>query len=81
MPTTSEHTIEQILTSVVYESPYMRLCEDQIRRPDGSKGTYSYVEKPDFALIIAIENDGLHLRSQTAPQRSSTETDPCIGCG
>ena len=42
----------------------MRLREDGIRRPDGSTGTYAYVEKPDFALIIPAENGGFHLVEQ-----------------
>lgn len=64
MQETEEQTIRQMSTRVVYETPYMRLREDQIRRPDGSDGIYSYVEKPDFALIIAIENGGFHLIEQ-----------------
>jgi 8-oxo-dGTP pyrophosphatase MutT (NUDIX family) len=42
----------------------MTLREDVIRRPDGSKGIYAYVEKPDFALIIPIERGGFHLVEQ-----------------
>jgi 8-oxo-dGTP pyrophosphatase MutT (NUDIX family) len=38
--------------------------EDQIRRPDGSGGIYSYIDKPDFALVIAAENGGFHLVEQ-----------------
>lgn len=64
MRRTEEQIIEQVATRVVYENAYMRLREDQIRRPDGSNGIYSYVEKPDFALIIAVENDGFHLVEQ-----------------
>ncbi|TDD54623.1 NUDIX hydrolase [Nonomuraea terrae] len=60
----TEHPIQQLSTEIVYESPYMRLREDRIRRLDGSDGLYTYVEKPDFALIIAIENDGFHLVEQ-----------------
>ena len=56
--------IEQVSTRVVYENSHMRLREDAIRRPDGSPGTYAYVEKPDFALIIPAENDGFHLVEQ-----------------
>lgn len=56
--------IEQTSTRVVYENVHMRLREDGIRRPDGSVGTYAYVEKPDFALIIPIENGGFHLVEQ-----------------
>lgn len=64
MEKTDEQTIAQLSTRVVYETPYMRLREDQIRRPDGSEGIYSYVEKPDFALIIAVEDGGFHLIQQ-----------------
>jgi hypothetical protein len=42
----------------------MQLREDVIQRPDGSQGIYSYVEKPDFALIIPVERDGFHLVEQ-----------------
>ena len=56
--------IEQTSTRVVYQTPHMRLREDGIRRPDGSTGIYSYVEKPDFALIIPAENGGFHLVEQ-----------------
>jgi 8-oxo-dGTP pyrophosphatase MutT (NUDIX family) len=56
--------IEQTSTRVVYETAHMRLREDGIRRPDGSTGIYSYVEKPDFALIIPAENGGFHLVEQ-----------------
>jgi 8-oxo-dGTP pyrophosphatase MutT (NUDIX family) len=59
-----EHSIRQLSTKIVYENAYMRLHEDRVRRLDGSEGIYSYVEKPDFALIIAIENGGFHLVQQ-----------------
>lgn len=55
---------EQLSSRVAYESPYLRLHEDGIRRPDGSSGIYSYVVKPDFALVIAEEDGGFHLVEQ-----------------
>ena len=64
MPEASGPIIEQTSTRVVYETPHLRLREDGIRRPDGSAGFYSYIEKPDFALIIPVENDGFHLVEQ-----------------
>ena len=64
MSEVSGPVIEQTSTRVVYENSHMRVREDGIRRPDGSAGTYSYVEKPDFALIIPAENDGFHLVEQ-----------------
>jgi 8-oxo-dGDP phosphatase len=64
MPDPGGPIIEQTSTRVVYENSHMRLREDGIRRPDGSEDIYSYVEKPDFALIIPAENDGFHLVEQ-----------------
>jgi 8-oxo-dGDP phosphatase len=57
-------TIRQLSSRVVYQNPWMQLREDMIQRPDGSEGIYSYVDKPDFALIIPIEQDGFHLIEQ-----------------
>jgi 8-oxo-dGTP pyrophosphatase MutT (NUDIX family) len=38
--------------------------EDQIRYGDGSPGLYSYIDKPDFAVVIAEEDDGFWLVEQ-----------------
>lgn len=57
-------TIRQISSRIVYQNQWMTLREDQIQRPDGSRGIYSVVDKPDFALIIPTENDGFHLVDQ-----------------
>ena len=38
---TSGPAIEQLSTRVAYQTPYLRMREDQIRRPDGSGGIYS----------------------------------------
>lgn len=46
---------------VVYENPWLTLREDEIELADGTRGIYSVVDKPDFALIIPFENDGFHL--------------------
>ncbi len=42
----------------------MQLLEDVVERPDGSRGIYSYVDKPDFALIVPVERGGFHLVEQ-----------------
>ncbi|MEU6720439.1 NUDIX hydrolase [Nonomuraea sp. NPDC046802] len=59
-----DQPIRQMSTKVAYESPYMRLREDGIVRMDGSEGVYTYVDKPDFALVIAVEDGGFHLVEQ-----------------
>ncbi|MEU1980555.1 NUDIX hydrolase [Nocardia sp. NPDC019395] len=42
----------------------MTVREDRIERADGSPGLYSVIEKPDFALVIPMDNDGFHLVEQ-----------------
>lgn len=56
--------IEQRDTRVVYENRWMRLREDRIVRADGQEGIYSVVEKPDFAIVAALDARGLHLVEQ-----------------
>ena len=57
--------IETTSTRFVYENRWMRVREDTIRRRDGSSGIYGVVEKPDFVVIIPVEDDGqVHLVEQ-----------------
>jgi 8-oxo-dGDP phosphatase len=44
--------IERIASREIYRNPWMVLREDDIRRPDGSSGIYSVVDKPTYALVI-----------------------------
>ena len=57
-------SIERVSTREVYRYPWLTLREDRIRRPDGSAGVYSVIDKPDFALVIPAEPDGFHLVEQ-----------------
>jgi 8-oxo-dGTP pyrophosphatase MutT (NUDIX family) len=56
--------IRQLATRTVYQNAWMTVREDTIRRPDGSTGIYGVIDKPDFALIIPLDNDGFHLVEQ-----------------
>jgi 8-oxo-dGTP pyrophosphatase MutT (NUDIX family) len=57
--------IETLGTRIVYENRWMRVREDAIRRRDGSEGIYGVVEKPDFVVIVPVEEDGcIHLVQQ-----------------
>ena len=57
--------IGTLATRVVYENRWMRVREDSIRRRDGSDGIYGVVEKPDFVVIVPVEQDrSLHLVQQ-----------------
>lgn len=53
--------IRTLSSKVVYENQWMTLREDEIEYEDGSRGVYSLVDKPDFALVVPLENDGFHL--------------------
>ena len=53
--------VRMLSTGVVYEDRWMRLRRDEIERRDGSRGTYAFVEKPDFAIVVPAQNDGFHL--------------------
>jgi 8-oxo-dGTP pyrophosphatase MutT (NUDIX family) len=53
--------IRMLSSGVVYEDHWMRLRLDDIERRDGSRGTYAWVQKRDFALVVPAENDGFHL--------------------
>jgi 8-oxo-dGDP phosphatase len=53
--------VRTLSTGVVYEDPWMRLRRDEIERRDGTRGTYAFIEKPDFAVVIPAEGGGFHL--------------------
>ena len=56
--------IETLSTRIVYENRWMRVREDRIRRQNGAEGIYGVIEKPDFAVIVPIENDSVYLVEQ-----------------
>jgi 8-oxo-dGTP pyrophosphatase MutT (NUDIX family) len=56
--------ITQVSSREVYRNNWMTVREDSIRRPDGSPGIYGVVDKPDYALIIALDGDRLALVEQ-----------------
>lgn len=47
----------QLTTRTVYQNKWMRVREDTFAQPNGGIGTYSVVDKDDFAVVIA-ETDG-----------------------
>lgn len=57
--------ISTLGTRVVYQNRWMTVREDAIRRQDGSQGLYGVVEKPNFVVIVPVEEDGsVHLVEQ-----------------
>jgi ADP-ribose pyrophosphatase len=60
----SRPEITKTASKVVYRNRWMTVREDKIVRPSGAEGIYGVVEKPDFAVIAAIENDRIWLVEQ-----------------
>ncbi|MFQ3235384.1 MAG: ADP-ribose pyrophosphatase [Paraglaciecola sp.] len=56
--------IQTLASKVIYENKWMRLREDKIRRSSGSEGIYGVVEKPDFVVILPIDDGYVHLVEQ-----------------
>ena len=56
--------IKTLSSKIVYKNKWMTVREDIIERDSGAEGLFGVVEKPDFAAIIAIENNKIHLVEQ-----------------
>lgn len=56
--------MEQLSSQVVYRNAWLTVREDAVRRADGSEGVYGVVDKPHYALVIAAQEDRLHLVEQ-----------------
>jgi ADP-ribose pyrophosphatase len=49
----------------VYTNAWMTVYEDEVRFPGGATGIYGVVDKPDFVVIVPLDDQGrLHLVSQ-----------------
>jgi 8-oxo-dGDP phosphatase len=56
--------IERVASREVYRNPWLVLREDDIRRPDGSHGIYSVVDKPTYALVMPYDGQRFQLVEQ-----------------
>ncbi len=56
--------METLDSREVYRNAWMSVREDDVRRPDGATGPYGVVDKPDFALVVPRDDDGLWLVEQ-----------------
>ena len=56
--------IKQLTCQQVYKNKWMTVREDTVQRPSGAQGIYGVVDKPDFAVIAAIEDGYIHLVEQ-----------------
>lgn len=56
--------IRQLSTREVYRNSWLTLREDTVEFPDGSHGLYSVVDKNDFELVLARQDEGFWLVEQ-----------------
>lgn len=56
--------IRTLESRLVYENRWMKVREDAIRRDDGADGIYGFVEKPDFVVILPVQDGMIHLVEQ-----------------
>ncbi len=56
--------IERVASREIYRNPWLVLREDDIRRPDGSPGIYSVVDKPTYALVMPYDGQRFRLVEQ-----------------
>jgi ADP-ribose pyrophosphatase len=56
--------IKTIASRIVYQNRWMTVREDNIERGDGSTGIYGVVDKPDFVILIPLQNDQIYLVEQ-----------------
>ncbi len=52
-------------STIVYQNRWMIVREDRIRRQDGKESIYGVVQKPNFVVIVPVEDDlSVHLVEQ-----------------
>ena len=56
--------VRRLATREVYRNPWLRLREDEVEFADGSRGQYAVVDKDDFVVVLAHEDDGFWLVQQ-----------------
>ncbi|WP_075184589.1 NUDIX domain-containing protein [Teredinibacter haidensis] len=56
--------IETLDSKVVYQNKWMKVREDRIKRLSGSEGIFGVIEKPDFVVIIPIQDGFVHIVEQ-----------------
>ena len=56
--------IRTLGSRVVYRNPWVSIREDDVERPDGSRGVYAVVDKNDGALIVPWDGERLYLVGQ-----------------
>jgi len=57
--TSAKSEIETIGTKHIHKTKWINVLENDVRFADGTTSTFTTIEKPDYAAVIAIDADGL----------------------
>ncbi len=52
-----------LASRIAYQNRWLRIREDDILHPDGSPGLYGVVERPDFVVIVPLQDGCVTLAS------------------
>ncbi len=64
MPDDQPPAVRRTARRVVYENAWLTLTEDDVVLGDGTTGIYGVVHKRDYAVIVAVDDDRVHLVEQ-----------------
>lgn len=70
-------------STLVLDTPYLRVIHDEVLQPDGLPGTYTYVDVPNPVVVVAAVTDdaGIHLvRQWRYPWRRNSWELPAGHC-
>lgn len=56
--------IKALSSIVVYKNKWMSVREDKVLRTSGSEGIFGVVDKPDFVVILPVQDGYIHLVEQ-----------------
>lgn len=57
---------KKLSTKIVYKNPWIKVIEDKVIKPDGSRGIYAYVETrgPSVCVVAIDDNNEVYLIGQ-----------------
>jgi len=54
----SESSWKTLSSTVVHRNPWFSVRQDTVIRPDGARGEYNVVDRPDSVFVIALDETG-----------------------
>jgi ADP-ribose pyrophosphatase len=59
-----KHPWKKLSSKIVYKNPWIKVREDKVIRPDGTKGIYGIVDTKRCVTVLPIEGDDIYLVKQ-----------------